>query len=199
MTTNMNETSPSRKTWRRKGGIASWTFSAPPADPAPVQTSFHAAMRAIGDYAVVSRVSFDTRMTGEDTIVLDGQPDLAQVDEVFAAHDDISAVHLNLDLSCLDEGGDALTIRQGAALWIEVDDQPGARTVSVFFSLDVDIYAPRSWGVERDNARLAALNGPRLTGFLRRLRNELHADEIEVDAPDYEGVTVDGFPMPSAR
>jgi hypothetical protein len=64
--------------------------------------------------------------------------------------------------------------------------------IDIWFSLDVDIYASVTFGRSRDNARLARINGPRLTAFLRRLRDRLQARLVDLDAGSYT-VNADGL------
>ncbi|WP_261249112.1 hypothetical protein [Laspinema olomoucense] len=54
--------------------------------------------------------------------------------------------------------------------------------------LDVDIYAELSWGEQRDNTQLAQLNGPRLSAFLHRLEEDIPAEFLRLDAPDYKDI-----------
>lgn len=64
--------------------------------------------------------------------------------------------------------------------------------VVLCLTLDVDLYAWRSWRRDRDNHATAELNAPWLRSFLERLRRDMGASMEDIDAPDCPG-QVDGL------
>lgn len=69
-----------------------------------------------------------------------------------------------------------------------------ANDIEVWIAVDVDIYASFTFGKSRDNAELARINAPRLTAFLHRFRDRLHARLVELGAGSYKDqVNADGF------
>jgi hypothetical protein len=64
--------------------------------------------------------------------------------------------------------------------------------------LNADIYAPRSIGEIKDNSLLAALNGPRLAGFLGRIEVDVPAELLEIHQDHHPPGTVGprGFKAP---
>lgn len=74
--------------------------------------------------------------------------------------------------------------------------------VRLRFNLWADIYSPLAYGLEGDNRALAALNGPRLEAFMRRLQAALPLVLYEFEPSDrWERGEVDrfGFKYPHER
>jgi hypothetical protein len=65
--------------------------------------------------------------------------------------------------------------------------------------LNADVYAPRSIGDIKDNKLLAALNGPRLSGFLERIERDVPAQLLEIHQDHHPPGTVGprGFKAPN--
>jgi hypothetical protein len=130
---------------------------------------------------------------GDDAFVFVGS-DVARIGEAFSSQETIRRVSLTLDLAVND--GREIWFYGGASVDLNAPDEheDTATDIDVWFSLDVDIYASKTWGKSRDNAELARINGPRLTAFLQRFRDRLHARLEDLDAGSYKGqVNADGF------
>jgi hypothetical protein len=130
---------------------------------------------------------------GDDAFVFVGS-DVARIGEAFSSQETIRRVSVRLDLA----------VNDGAETWLDGaarinldrpdENEETATDIHVWFSLDVDSYASKTWGKSRDNAQLASINGPRLTAFLQRFRDRLHARLEDLDAGSYKGqVNADGF------
>jgi len=87
----------------------------------------------------------------------------------------------------------------GRHLKIEIDTPGDPREdvdapILLRLQLHADLYSPRTWGKNRENAALASINGPRLNAFLRYVRDKMGGVLDEIDASNYEGwVTEEGF------
>ena len=189
-------------TWRRKSGLASWDFQLPGAYPAAVG----AALAALGDFAQVRRVRLTTASGGEGARTLqsaDVDVDVEVIVEALEQVPDLEDVEVDLALLVVAPDNAPNKLVQSrlddATLWITWEGDDGVEErghpVRLLLSLDVDIYAARSRGDDRDNRAMAALNGPRLAGFLDRLR-AAGAVFFEVDAPSYPGAGPTGFDAP---
>jgi hypothetical protein len=186
-------------TWRRKSGLATWQHVLPMAEGAlPTQALCNAAAgvwAAIGDFAYVRSAAWTSLSAGEDARVEPGTNlDGDRLRSTGEALDDATRLDLDLDLRCLGLDGSEGIVERGARLVLDLDwNDPsapgeGQPQLDVVLHLNVDIYAPRTGGDHPDNRALAALNGPRLTAFLRRLRSELGATPVDVDAYAGRGV-----------
>jgi hypothetical protein len=108
---------------------------------------------------------------------------------------DIEEIEIDLDLICTPPSGEgSVRLPGGGTIWLSLEEEPDDREspIRLLFVLDVDIYAPLSWGVERDNRLLAGLNSPRLVAFLRRLNAHLRGALMDIDAPRYRGQNAAG-------
>ncbi len=185
-------------TWRRKGGLASWRFSLPlPASTAPRDAlvgCLVSVVRALDGFARPTEASWTSAEAGEDAL----EQDLGDAPEATLLRStvpDPTDVALSLALFYADPVSGEHEILLGGDLWVELD--PDGHGLGVRLSLDVDLYAWRSWGWDRDNRATAELNAPRLRSFLQRLQRDLGARLEDIDAPDYPGqVDALGFRPP---
>jgi hypothetical protein len=191
-------------TWRHKSGLAMWYHNIPMAEGAsPFQALCDAAVSVwsiIDGFADVRDAEWTTISTGDEALV-ESRPtfDPERVRAAFAQLGDAVTLRLDLDLRCVGLDRREAIIQYGASLVADLNwtglSSPGTGTpdLDVILHLDVDIYAPDTGGHHSDNRPLAALNGPRLTAFLRRLRSTLGATLIEVDSYAGGGVDADGW------
>lgn len=187
-------------TWRRKGDLFSWDIQLPRGSSglqAELRHATRVVLTTLSGFAAPNEVSFSTVSEGEDAAVLDGLEEISAsaVDAVFDTHHDVEEVCVGLDLLVTGPDGPA-RIDEAGSLWLQLEDEPDDRDspLRLLFSLDVDIYAERTHGNDPDNTVLAALNGPRLTRFLKRVRDELGGIVMDIDAPSYaDQVTPTGF------
>jgi hypothetical protein len=108
-------------------------------------------------------------------------------------------------LTCLDRNLEPFEITRGAGFYVNFAlTESGALNtamedpVYLRMVLYADPYAPVSRGPVKDNAVLAAINGPRLTAFLERIERDVPARLLEVDEEVYRGaVGPRGFLSPS--
>lgn len=185
-------------TWRRKGGLARWRIRVPlPAEQTPRDTLVNLAIWVVDqleDFGQAAEASWTSATLGEDALVQDLGADPHATPGATSLADPVS-VSLCLNLFYTDPRVPALVLERAADLWLEIDADAGAIGIVLF--LDVDFYAWRSWGRDRDNHATAELNAPRLRGFLERLQRAPGASIEDVDAPDYPGqVDALGFHPP---
>jgi hypothetical protein len=184
------------ETWTWKPGLVTWSFSVPGQAhqdaQANLELSTTAVLELVAPFARVSDIEVVTAERGDDAFVFVGS-DIARIGEAFSSEETIQRVSLTLDLAVND--GTETWLDDAASIDLNrPDGNATSSDISVWFSLDVDIYASKTWGKSRDNAQLARINGPRLTAFLQRLRERLHARVTDIDAGDYPGqLTGDGF------
>jgi hypothetical protein len=143
----------------------------------------------IGDFANVRTSAWTSISTGEDARVDPGKDlDADRLRSAGAALGDATRLDLDLDLRCLGLDGSEEIVERGARLVLDLDwtdpsaPGQGQPQLDVVLHLNTDIYAPWTGGDHPDNRALAALNGPRLTAFLRRLRSKLGATLVDTDA-----------------
>lgn len=196
----------SGNTWRRKGSLASWDFQVlgvPETEGELPRWYASTLLRVLGlldGFAWPAEVRLTTASGGEDAWVVDMAEERGadRLAEILATVDDLEDVEISLTLLCRESSGSAGAtgeIPDGATIWLtlEQDADDRASPLRLLFSLHVDIYAARTLGHERDNARLASLNAPRLEGFLTRLE-ALPAEFVDIDAPSYsDQVHAHGF------
>lgn len=159
----------------------------------------------LGDFAHPDKVRVSTRDKGESACVIQWR-DKESLSTLlaFLQQAEVTLVHAYLDLDCLKEDLEPLVIPWGAELvinmWLDETgslDLTSDAPVYLRFLLNADIYAPRSLGDIRDNAILAALNGPRLTAFLGRIERDVPAQFLDIDGESYGGlVGPRGFTAP---
>lgn len=205
----MSDSKNEETTWRYDSGLATWKYrpmllSGEGARPIANQSECTSWLRSmlvrleilLDGFATPAEFEISTESSGEDSLVGDlrNADDLVALERFVEERSDIHDVRIDLTLHCIDSSLNSFGIENGAELSICFDRNiDGSLRTSaggplrVQLSLNVDIYAPLSWGLERDNRILAKLNAPMLGGALRRLERELHGGPIDLDAPDYKG------------
>jgi hypothetical protein len=187
-------------TWRWKSDLVTWAFTVPshPNESAVacLQRSVVAVIRLLPPFARLESVEIKTEERGDGAFEFAGNNlEIAALRDALASPERTRLVVVTLDLAVRTD--DAEQWLGGAAtLFFDVDERRGAHGSAIGLSLvlDVDIYAPVSWGEERDNSELARVNGPRLTGFLTRLSEQLGVRLDRIDCGDYVGhVDANGF------
>ena len=204
------------QTWRRKGGLALWNYDlcSSFAGEESIQllsnskqrknwlgTRVCQAIYALKGFARAEEVSIWTLSSGEDTYVIDlcVKGAFGKLEQILRCTNDITDVQFSLML-LVEAVSPSNEVEQyeidgGADLGFYIElDELGKLDVSfqppiwLTFSLDVDIYAPTSWGQIRENSQLAVLNSPRLSKFLQRLEHDVPAKLMSIDADDYQGM-----------
>jgi hypothetical protein len=192
--------------WRTSEFLATWTWAFPSGalgDPAArarwLAEAVARALEALDGFAVAREATVCTAEDGEDAFAADLAADGAAALLSFLERTpDVETVELALALACSAPGGGELRVDDGAALVFDVElDTDGelARdplACQLRFALHVDLYSPESRGAAPDRA-LAALNGPRLRGFLERLERLLPLRFLELEASGYSGAHRYGF------
>jgi len=184
-------------TWRWERSCATWTFElALPPGGSPAEAIAACArglLAALPGFAAPAVADWTTASGGDAAVVQARGTaiDDARVAETLHAHPDLIALALDLDLQVVaPDGVTEAIVEDGAVLHVELED---AQLV-LWLSLNVDLYARRSFGVNRDNAQLARHNAPRLTAFLARLVDATGARLHSVDAASYgDQATLRGF------
>lgn len=181
-------------TWRRKNNLASWSLNLVDARE-ELQHWFHDTAVALVDHSLATGfamprdMAITTESGGEpdDVVALDPDRPAEHLAVLLAAHRDLEALTLTLALCCrMRTDGEDELLEDGADLFLSFDDGPdGSPLLHILLVLHVDIYAAETWGEERDNRVLAAINGPRLTAFLEGLQSELGATIDDIDAESY--------------
>jgi len=195
--------------WRLRQSLAVWQFrlarSATETSQAAVERYLVSAVAGLPGFAEVESVEWVTYSAGDDAAVVrpEGSVDVTQLREPFRILDDVIEVSALLTPVCVSTDGVEFVVPQGADLMIEIDTPGDPREdvdapILLRLQLHTDLYSPRTWGKERENAALASINGPRLTAFLRYVREGMGGVLDEIDAQGYEGwVTEEGFSMAS--
>lgn len=193
------------RTWSRQAGLATWSFeTTAPVRPGPDRA---AAVRRAAVTAVALLDSFGRAAHLELTTAADGDlpmttyhsgPADRETAERTAATTDLVQAAVIVDAIVTYPGESVPSmVASAATILISPEDGPASeRTSSVNLSviLHVDLYATRTWGPIRDNTAMAAMNGPRLSGYLERLARVPGWVLVEADAPDYPGqITPTGF------
>jgi hypothetical protein len=184
-------------TWRWARSCATWTFEVARRLDAPASVAIadcaRGVLAALPGFATPAAADWTTESAGDEAAVLPrgATIDAAGIDQTLRVHPDLIALALELDLQVLaPDGTTAVTLEDGAVLHIELEDT----LLVLWVSLHVDLYARRTFGVERDNERLARLNAPRLSAFLARLAEHTGARFHSVAAPSYgDQATPRGF------
>lgn len=185
-------------TWRWKSGLVIWNFSVPGQAHEDAQANLERSTRTVLElvepFGRVCHVEVVTNERGDDAFTFRSN-DLERIGEAFSSQEIVRRVIVMLDLAVND--GTERWIAGAARIYLDrpsLDEDVHTADIDVWISLDVDIYASVTFGRSRDNAQLARINGPRLTAFLHRFRERLHARLVELDAGSYEGqVNADGF------
>jgi hypothetical protein len=192
---------PTYKTWRWRGGLVYWSYTIPArSGESAVQCLERAVLWALDilrPFARARAIAVSTREQGDDAHKLQG-PEVS-LPALHAALGPLGAPHkviMTLDLAVmLDDTNVETWLDKAARLYVEMDEQSETdHSVTMWLSLDVDIYSPTTWGESRDNAELARLNGPRLSQFLDAIREQLGGKLDDIDVGDYDGhVDENGF------
>jgi hypothetical protein len=174
-------------TWRRESSLATWTYELPlvpgVAPSAAIAACARGVLAALPGFATPAVADWTTDSAGDEAVLQTHGPsiDAAAVDETVRAHPDVIALALDLDLAVVALDGTEVTVNSGAIVHIELEDTH----LVLWLSLHVDLYARRTFGVDRDNDRLARLNAPRLAAFLARLVDATGLTFHSVTAPSY--------------
>jgi hypothetical protein len=175
-------------TWRRESSLATWTYELPlapgVAPSAAIAACARGVLAALPGFATPALADWTTESAGDEAAVQarGASIDAATVDQTVRAHPDVIALALDLDLAVVaPDGTTEVALEDGAVVHIELDDA----NLVVWLSLHVDLYARRTFGVERDNDQLAQLNAPRLSAFLARLVERTGLTFYSVTAPSY--------------
>lgn len=204
----MNE----RGTWRWSSGLANWNYrplssgsgreSTNPPETSELRKRWLSGLLVrlpdlLGDFAFATKVEVATLSQGDGTCVLDlREPGASDALQAFLSRtEEVVGVTVDLTLRCEDQERRPFDLEHGALLWINIRltesgtlDPASDAPIYLRVQLNVDIYAPKSWGWERDNTGLAARNGPRLAAFLERIERDVPAALLEIDAEDYRGM-----------
>lgn len=168
-----------RDSWRRKGGLVSWSYGIA-GTRLGLRDRLIEVLDALAGFARPRSISITTASSGDDSAVV--APRAPAIISIFDELPDVVGVDFGLDLCVCDREGEAIEA-DAALIWLRLSDEADpAGALSLFLSLDVDLYAPVSAKLDSDNRELAALNGPRLTSFLQRLEKMGWVLQ-DVDAP----------------
>lgn len=163
-------------TWRCKGGLA-WLRIGMPSIPSNSSRDaligcLVSGVRALEGFARPIEASWTSAATGEDALEQElGEPPEAML--LASPLVDPTEVVLSLALLYLDPVSGERGILRAGDLWVELD--PDDAQVTIHLTLDVDLYAWRSWGLYPDNHATTELNAPRLRSFLERLQRDVGA------------------------
>jgi hypothetical protein len=140
------------------------------------------------------------------------EPKLKRLERFLRSTKDVRRIFLPTTLRCVQVAEDGelepveLEEDGEISLSIELNEdstfEAAPDVVRLLFNLWADIYAPISAGQEEDNHELAALNGSRLEGFLRRLQAALPLLLYEFEPMDpWDRGEVDrfGYKLPHER
>lgn len=183
------------KTWCHDNGLACWKYQI---ETTGASRWSGVLLTALPDllqgFAHAAAVEVSTCSHGEEAFVGDlrapeGQRSLTKFVE---ANQDIEDIDIDLNLALVIPQEGEFEIRYGANLTVEFEKENASRMgaaasqmVTVTLWLNVDVYAPLSWGLERDNRVLAKANAPRLRGVLERLEQLVGRGPCTIEAPDY--------------
>lgn len=152
----------------------------------------------LGDFAYATKVDVTEYGVGDDACTAiwttKGKPP-AQLVEFVEHHERLHHVHVDLTLTCQGMDLQPLEIEAGGSFYVvctltESGELKVTAEAPVYIrvALNADIYAPLSLGEVRNNALLAALNGPRLASFLERMEREVPAELIDIYGDNYPGM-----------
>jgi hypothetical protein len=186
-------------TWRWDWACATWVFQlAAPGRPLIEAMAVCAGqlLHALPGFALPATAEWTTESGGEDAVMhpRGTRIDNATIAATFRDHRDVIHLALDLDLQLVEPtGGAEVVLVNGARLHLEREDE----LLALWLNLNVDLYARRTFGANRDNDQLARSNAPRLADFLDRLTTLTGARLDEVDAPSYtDQVCERGFVIP---
>jgi len=199
-------------TWRQDWALAGWNYrpmarsdgrlipvrmEVPEIRRRWLQRLFGQLSALTGDFGYPTKVEVSTLAKGEVSYAVDwrSQQGPADLMAFFEETNDIFEVIVTLNLTCLDRSLNPMELEEGATLWVNIrlndsGELNVARENPVYIRvvLNADIYAPRALGKARDNSLLAALNGPRLAGFLERIERDVPAELFEIYDDQYRGM-----------
>lgn len=178
----------STETWCFDVGLACWDFqlgSFNGSTQALLKQGIGDVLSVVDPFATVSSISLTTGSDGEDAEELDSER-LDQLDRVLANHDDIEEVEISLDLKCSGVNGVEELVRESATLWFQLEhDGDRDSPLRLLFSLDVDLYFPKTLGENTDNKEMCHLNFSKLNTFLDKIKSEAKGKLMNIDAPNY--------------
>jgi hypothetical protein len=206
--------------WRRGKGLADWWFrtcerrDAGDVPPCPAGSEalsewlaerIRRVIRVLPPFATVECLQIDTRDGGENAYALKGsQRSIVGKFDQFTTHErGIVAARLTFALHCIDSNERPFSIGNGAYVALQptfdehgnVDETAG---IDLWLTLNVDIYSPRNPCPQRDNTRLATLNGPLLSAFIARLEAEVPCRFDMASGDEYSGfISSTGFDLSS--
>lgn len=212
----------SMSSWRQGKGLATWWFRTcergdasrlPPCPRGSEQLSewlverIRRIVQALAPFAALERLLIDTRTGGEAAHDLRGSQAtiMARFAKLMAQEDGAVAARCMCTLHCIDIDGQSFSIKRGADIVIEAAfDARGevdeTQEIDLRLTLHVDIYSPRTPCEQPDNTRLAALNGPLLSGFIARMeatvpcRFDLASGDEYVDLLSHSGFVLPSRP-----
>jgi hypothetical protein len=148
-------------------------------------------LAALSGFARVHDVDVVTVEHGEDPDPIPGVTiDAYGLDVVFNRPGKVAKLDVSLDLLVTSSPGNGDDwIQQAGFLELAIDEHTAdSHTIGLHLSIDIDIYSPTTWGKQRDNHILAALNAPRLSKFLAIVHGHLGGTCDAIDAEDYPGL-----------
>lgn len=176
-------------TWRIKSGIIMFHLTMPSnADSAAaIRRASAAFMDDVAAIGTPCNVAVSTRSGGEYAAEWTGVTDSTELARRLEHYADVTGVEIGCDLHCEDRGGGSFVIRSGLGFWVRLAevDSPPDEPLELNVTLDTDVYLSKTWGEDRDNRELAALNAPRFNRFLVGLVRDTGATIESVSADDY--------------
>jgi hypothetical protein len=179
-------------TWRRDTGLVTWTFAVPARaseSPSGCLQRVTIALLSPEPFARGSDVELRTQERGDEAFVFAGAAlDPGELARAFTGAEHVRRALLTLDLQAFDSPDAKRWIDGAARVFVDLDEPSRVDgAVELWLSIDIDIYAPVSWGECRGNRARAALNDPLPAAFLLRIESELSGVLEEIDAGDYIG------------
>lgn len=174
-------------TWQRGSALARWTYRIPLAAGEPTAGGFvrsiDALERSAGGFGTVTEIELSTAERGDEAYVFRNGESLDAVARAVTGPERVVQAAVTLDLAMRPaEGEPDVAIFGGMTIWlVTFEDLVAVHELEMWVSLDVDFYARQSSALDSSNERLAALNAPRLAGFLRAVRDNLAARLIEIE------------------
>lgn len=178
------------RTWRRGSGLVAFTMNVPSAGQ-PVATMARWAVALLKHVRLVgsiSSVSLSTHTEEDAQTWTSDQIVESDIIDRIQSCDDLASVTCTCDLSFTTLDGTRSDIPSGLMAYVEFAnrrsymDAPLESTI-----MDINIYAARFMGEDRDNRDLSRLNAPTFNRFLEEFADELSGDAFGVDGPDYSG------------
>lgn len=217
---------PTRPTYSRYSENATWHFwyMLPPelrarlnnpAERAPwVADQIKILLGTLEDFSFPRRIDVETLRSPPDYEVLPPMTErkLQRLDRFLRSTQDVSCIYIPTTLRCVQVAEDGelepIELDGDGVFWLNIEHnedgtfEDAPDVVRLRFNLWADIYSPLAYGSEDDNRELAALNGPRLEAFMRRLQAALPLVLYEFEPSNrWERGEVDrfGFKYPHER